>query len=108
MTLQKRSTKLFEKATMDFYNCSDDDVCLCHGTFQPGWRWSTHIKPDAKTDLCTYKHTGYCKAGAMSFIDSTGRNFTVTEGDFFEVEPGHDAWVSSSGQCEMIDFKKHT
>ena len=28
-------------------------------TFQPGWRWSTHVKPIAGTDACQAAHTGF-------------------------------------------------
>ena len=27
-------------------------------TFQPGWRWSQHVRPIAKTDSCQAAHTG--------------------------------------------------
>jgi len=28
-------------------------------TFQPGWRWSLHVKPIANTGSCQAAHTGY-------------------------------------------------
>ena len=27
-------------------------------TFQPGWRWSQHVRPIAETDSCQAAHTG--------------------------------------------------
>src|SRR4051794_1561359 len=35
------------------------------GTFEPGWRWSTNVKPIAGTDMCQVSHLGYCAAGRM-------------------------------------------
>ncbi len=32
-------------------------------TFQPGFRWSEHVKPSAGTDLCQIRHVGYVVSG---------------------------------------------
>ena len=32
-------------------------------TFQPGWRWSEHIKPVVGTDSCQTEHIGYVVSG---------------------------------------------
>src|SRR5947209_2330729 len=29
------------------------------GTFEPGWRWSHHVKPIANTTSCQVEHIGY-------------------------------------------------
>src|ERR1019366_5234128 len=34
-------------------------------TFNPGWRWSTHIKPIAGTDSCQAAHLGVQLSGVM-------------------------------------------
>ena len=36
------------------------------GTFQPGWRWSEHVKPIAKTDSCQAAHAGYVMSGHLT------------------------------------------
>ena len=33
------------------------------GTFEPGWRWSEHVKPIAGTPSCQAAHTGYVLEG---------------------------------------------
>ena len=33
------------------------------GTFEPGWRWSEHVKPIAGTDSCQVEHIGYVLEG---------------------------------------------
>ena len=35
------------------------------GTFEPGWRWSEHVKPIAGTDSCQVRHLGYVESGRM-------------------------------------------
>ena len=32
-------------------------------TFEPGWRWSEHVKPIARTDSCQAAHMGYFVSG---------------------------------------------
>ena len=34
-------------------------------TFQPGWRWSEHIKPVVGGDACQTEHLGYLVSGLM-------------------------------------------
>ena len=35
------------------------------GEFEPGWRWSEHVKPIAGTPSCQAAHTGYVLKGRM-------------------------------------------
>jgi hypothetical protein len=61
--------------------------------YQPGWRWSEHIGPTVRSDLCDVAHVGLVLAGAavLKMADETER--LMTEGDFFAIPPGHDSWV---------------
>src|SRR2546430_8972417 len=36
------------------------------GTFEPGWRWSEHVKPLSGTDSCQVEHIGYVLEGEMT------------------------------------------
>jgi hypothetical protein len=38
-------------------------LTLGRGTFEPGWRWSEHVKPIAGTHSCQAAHTGYVLEG---------------------------------------------
>ena len=40
-------------------------TAVLRGTFEPGWRWSEHVKPLAKTDSCQAAHAGYVLSGRM-------------------------------------------
>ncbi len=46
------------------------------GTFEPGWRWSEHVKPLAGTDSCQAAHLGYVLSGRMHVVMDDG-----TEGE---------------------------
>jgi class 3 adenylate cyclase len=60
---------------------------------EPGWRWSTHVKPLAGTPTCEYHHLGLVLAGWMHIEMADGTVMEVGPGAVYEIPPGHDAWV---------------
>jgi len=79
-------------------------VTLGRGTFEPGWRWSEHVKPLAGTDTCQSGHTGYCLSGRMTVKMDDGAEESIGPGDAFTIAPGHDAWTVGNEPCVLIDF----
>jgi mannose-6-phosphate isomerase-like protein (cupin superfamily) len=73
-------------------------------TFEPGWRWSTHVKPLAGTDLCELTHVGYLVSGRQAVRMADGTQIELGPGDAFVVGAGHDAWVIGDEPCVSIDF----
>lgn len=74
------------------------------GTFEPGWRWSKHVKPLAGTESCQAAHAGYCISGRMKVVMDSGEEIEFGPGDVMAIPPGHDAWVVGDEACVMIDF----
>jgi hypothetical protein len=74
------------------------------GHFEPGWRWSTNVKPIAGTDLCEVAHLGYCAEGQMRVHMSDGSERDIGQGDVFAIPPGHDAEVLGDQACVLLDF----
>jgi hypothetical protein len=72
-------------------------------TFEPGWRWSTDVKPIAGTDSCQVRHTGIVASGAMTIRADDGTEITIGAGDVFVLQPGHDAWVDGAEPCVLYD-----
>ncbi|MFF0495034.1 cupin domain-containing protein [Nocardia aobensis] len=72
--------------------------------FEPGWRWSTHVKPIAGTDSCQAAHIGYCVSGRLHIRMDDGTECEVGPGDFMQCPPGHDAWTVGDQACVMIDW----
>ena len=62
-------------------------------TFEPGWRWSEHIKPVAKTDTCQVEHLGYVVSGTLRVQHDDGSTGDITPGNVYRIAPGHDGWV---------------
>jgi quercetin dioxygenase-like cupin family protein len=74
------------------------------GTFEPGWRWSEHVKPLSGTDTCQVEHIGYVQQGQMKVVMDDGTELTVGPGDVFHMPPGHDAWIVGDEPCVLLDF----
>jgi hypothetical protein len=65
-------TRRFEdKGTIDVVVLAGRPVG--RAVFEPGWKWSQHVKPIAGTDRCEVSHIGYCMAGRMRLYMSDGR-----------------------------------
>jgi quercetin dioxygenase-like cupin family protein len=77
---------------------------VLRGTFEPGWRWSEHVKPLAKTDSCQAAHAGYVLSGRMGIRMDDGTEGEVGPGDVFFAAPGHDAWTIGDEPCIAVDF----
>jgi quercetin dioxygenase-like cupin family protein len=73
-------------------------------TFQPGWRWSEHVKPIAGTDSCQAAHVGYQVSGRMAIRMDDGEEMEFGPGDFLSIPPGHDGWVIGDEPAVTIDW----
>ena len=79
------------------------DFTLGRGVFEPGWRWSTDVKPIAGTESCLVHHTGFCLSGHMAVVQDDGTEMHVGPGDVVVIEPGHDAWTVGDEACILLD-----
>lgn len=53
------------------------------GVFEPGWRWSEHVKQLAGTDSCQSAHTGYVIQGRMIVRMDNGVEVEYATGNAF-------------------------
>jgi mannose-6-phosphate isomerase-like protein (cupin superfamily) len=81
-----------------------EGMTVGRGTAPPGWRWSTHIKPLAGTELCEHTHVGIILSGREAIRMADGTEVELRPGDAFVVGPGHDAWVVGDEPCVSFDF----
>ena len=73
--------------------------------FEPGWQWSKHIKPIAKTDSCQSAHRAYYVSGRMKVVMDDGEEAEFGPGDYAVIPPGHDAWIIGDEPCVVIDWQ---
>jgi mannose-6-phosphate isomerase-like protein (cupin superfamily) len=91
-----------EKAETEVFSLGPTSVT--RGEFQPGWRWSTDVKPVAGTDSCQATHTGVVLEGRMMVEMEDGSQMEYGPGDAFYVPPGHDKWVVGDEPCVLVDL----
>jgi quercetin dioxygenase-like cupin family protein len=72
-------------------------------TFDPGWKWSVHIQPTAKTKSCEASHTQYHVSGRLHVRMDDGTEVEYGPGDLGHIPPGHDAWVVGNKPVVVID-----
>ena len=77
-------------------------------TAQPGWRWSECIKPVVGTESCQAHHVGAVVSGSMRIAHNDGTEQDIAEGDAYQIEPGHDAWVTSDQPFVAFEFDSTT
>jgi len=74
------------------------------GTWEPGWRWSEHVKPMVGTSSCEAPHLVYCISGRMHVVMDDGTEGDIGPGDIVSIAPGHDAWIVGDEQFVGVDF----
>jgi len=71
--------------------------------FEPGWKWSKHTKPGAKS--CDATHFNYHVSGVMHVKMDDGTEDDVEAGEVVWIPPGHDAWVVGTEPVEVVDIQ---
>jgi hypothetical protein len=73
-------------------------------TLEPGWRWSTDVKPIAGTELCQAPHMQYHVSGRLRIRMADGTEFEAGPGDLTSLPEGHDAWVVGDETAVVVDW----
>ena len=80
------------------------DVTVTRAVHQPGWRWSTDIKPIVGGDWCKARHLGVVISGRMGVRFPDGTTFEAGPNDVVDVPPGHDGWVVGNEPLVIIEW----
>jgi quercetin dioxygenase-like cupin family protein len=72
--------------------------------FEPGWRWSEHVKPIAGTESCEAPHFQYHVSGRIAVLMDDGTEFEAGPGDVTSLPSGHDAWVVGNEPVVVVDW----
>jgi class 3 adenylate cyclase len=70
-----------------------DEVAVGLAVWEPGWRWSTHLRPIVRTTWCENRHLGYAISGRLGVVTEAGEGLEVGANSVYEIPPRHDAWV---------------
>jgi hypothetical protein len=93
----------FEKGVVELVKIGGRTVG--RATLQPGWKWSTHVKPLAKTKSCEAPHFQYHISGNLKVVMDDGAERTFKAGDVSYLPIGHDAWVEGNEPVVVVDFQ---
>jgi uncharacterized cupin superfamily protein len=74
------------------------------GVFEPGWRWSSNVKPIAGTESCEFPHFLYVVSGRMRVTMDDGSEVELRAGDVASIPAGHDAEVVGQEPCITVDI----
>ena len=94
--------RTFEKGKVELVNIGGGTVGRL--TLEPGWRWSQHVKPIAKTEWCEAPHFQYHVSGLLHIVMADGTEFEVGPGEVTTLPSGHDAWVVGNEPVVLVDW----
>jgi quercetin dioxygenase-like cupin family protein len=95
-------TREFEHGKLEVINIGGGTVGRL--TLEPGWRWSKHVKPIAKTEWCEAPHFQYQISGRLRVKMEDGAEFDLGPGDVSVLPKGHDAWVVGNEPVVLVDW----
>ena len=95
-------TREFPKGKVDLVTVNG--VTFGRVVFQPGWRWSEHVKPIAGTNSCQAAHLGVQLSGRMHIVMDDGTEMDLESGQVVSIPPGHDGWVVGNEPVLFIDI----
>ncbi|MPZ22256.1 MAG: cupin [Dehalococcoidia bacterium] len=94
--------KFVDKGKADVIQIAGRSVL--RGTFEPGWKWSQHLKPIVGGDSCQTSHIGYVVSGRMRVFMDDGSQGEAGPNEVVAIPPGHDAEVVGNESCVFLDF----
>ena len=94
--------RTFEKGRLELVNIGGGVVGRL--ILEPGWRWSEHVKPIAKTEWCEAPHFQYHVSGRLHIIMSDGSEFEAGPGEVTSLPSGHDAYVVGNEPVVLVDW----
>jgi class 3 adenylate cyclase len=80
------------------------DLTVGRQRMEPGWRWSTHIRPHVGGEWCQARHVGVVLSGRLGIKLRDGTTFELGRDDVFDIPPGHDGYVIGHEPAETIEW----
>ena len=80
-------------------------LTIGRATYEPGWKWSTHVGPTVGADRCSVEHVGLVLEGHATAAFADGTVYNLTPGTLFHIpaEP-HDSWVVGDAPYVSLHF----
>jgi hypothetical protein len=72
--------------------------------YQPGFRWSTHMKKTVGTELCMHAHVGFIARGRIHVEYADGCIAEFVAPQVVAIDPGHEGWVVGNEPAVLIEI----
>ncbi|HEY0077946.1 MAG TPA: cupin domain-containing protein [Pyrinomonadaceae bacterium] len=96
-------TRVFEKGRFEVVHLGGQTIG--RASYEPGWRWSEHVAPQAGAALCEVEHVGLVVSGRAVAAMSDGTEIVLAPGDIFYIPPvAHDSWVIGDEPYVSLHF----
>ena len=92
----------FEKGKFEIVKLGG--MTIGRATYEPGWKWSTHVGAATGAKRCQVEHVGMVISGRATAAMSDGRVIEMKAGDVFYIGPGHDSWVVGDEPYVSLHF----
>ncbi len=99
--LNPDETRTFDRGKLELVTLGG--VTFGRATLEPGWKWSTSVKPLAQTASCQAPHLQYHVSGRLHVVMEDGAAMEFGPGDVSQIPPGHDAWVVGQEPVVILD-----
>jgi hypothetical protein len=80
-------------------------LTIGRATYQPGWKWSSHVGPGVGLSHCPVEHVGLVLSGEATAEFEDGRIIPLRAGNLFYIPPlPHDSWVVGNEVYVSLHF----
>ena len=100
---QADEVRSFDKGKLELVTLGG--VTFGRATLQPGWKWSTCVKPLVNTKSCEAAHLEYHVSGRLGVVMDDGSTAEYGPGEVSLLPPGHDAWVVGDEPVVLVDVQ---
>lgn len=96
-------TRVFEKGKFEIVKIAG--LTIGRATYEPGWKWSEHVRPLAGTEFCEVEHIGMVLSGRAMAAMADGTRKELAAGTIFYIPPApHDSWVIGNEPYVSLHF----
>jgi mannose-6-phosphate isomerase-like protein (cupin superfamily) len=94
--------RTFEKGYFEIVKIGS--MTIGRASYEPGWKWSTHVRLKTGASLCEVEHIGLVISGSAACQMNDGRYYEMKPGDLFHIGHGHDSWVVGEQPYVSLHF----
>jgi class 3 adenylate cyclase len=91
-----------EKVVQQLVNLGD--LTVAHRVFEPGWRWTTHMRPRVGGELCQARHVGIILSGRLGVMFPDGTKFEIGPNEVYDIPPNHDGYVIGDEPMVQVEW----